>query len=121
MWHEINFYWWLAELPQIGLKPFLAKILGICLMQGEIDNFYLKCEVELMLTSHLSDSSLIGVCHCIVQNHYSFIMNLPLTLWNAFEDTQLNPVQFQNTNFVESLFYQYVCFLKYVMKVTTGF
>ena len=57
MWHEINFYWWLAELPQIGLKPFLAKTLGICLMQGEIDNFYLKCEVELMLTSHLSDSS----------------------------------------------------------------
>ena len=41
MWHEINLYWWLAELPQIGLKPFLAKFLGIYLMQGEIDNFYL--------------------------------------------------------------------------------
>ena len=40
-----------------------------------------------MLTSHISDSSLIGVCHCIVQNHYSFIMNLPLTLLNTFENT----------------------------------
>ena len=47
----------------IGLKPVLLKILGICLTRGEIDNFTRgeAYEVRLMLTSRLSDSSLLDI------------------------------------------------------------